>query len=871
MKMSHHPSVGEITTPDTIDIPNVPVDTRAIGEYSLASNAEQNSIDHHTRIIDTAYAQNKSLAESNIKRLNNGITHLTPQVQKISDHLEKTDAYKQNTTKSNEKPSHLDHMARAFCFIVAAAFSLMATFTLVNYYYQNPHNDTSLSDASSLELGFVLFSLLIPAILSLPVKFLASKIQTDRNRQLYYLSLGLVPIVAGIYWIYCYTLLAVAPTLQGTGELIDSMVSFDESDESIASGLSNTTLAIHMILAQVAVEICVASIIIIYGSSIFKKYTHVSYDINPEHKILENRHQEKLDEIGKLRYDRDQNQSFLDFIIQAKQSYLAQARSEFSHIRAKIEQVELVKVEQQKALNLLDNQSREQEKFDEQERLQQEQALIEFQKISHERLQAQQDRKKQEQLDKQHVMDYASGLIEKIKGVPQLNLPKIDDTNDSEQPSGADVAPISQRGTASFSIKIATFFLTVFLLALAPTLQAKTRVIAVSNSVDKTTAADVMKASLKILTEDLTKGDRLVAIDATKLKVISSIELSSELKKDSPKRRIHKASAEIVKLKQYLSKAIKNEDKKGQIFLPQLFNSFGLNFPYSKEDVSFLIIGNPLYHDDSNQFSLGYSMRGGYVPSDGHIKTERKKSPFSVHDKYLSQIDVHFVNTFSEWVDLDKHQMSIHRFWDLHITERGGTLATFTEDFDSGLNRFLSGSKREANFIYDELDSKVLMKRIMPAQVKRETEEWMFNEYTLPPATERENGKIKIGITWENCSKCDLDLHARGSRNYKPLYFANHTSNEGRFHKDYRQAPNQQAKNGYEFVEFTRDITFSEAEIRVNFYSGFVLGGVKGTVRVWLDGQVFVHPFEIKAMRGNKGKQSLDHWVDINLLEILHS
>ena len=109
---------------------------------------------------------------------------------------------------------------------------------------------------------------------------------------------------------------------------------------------------------------------------------------------------------------------------------------------------------------------------------------------------------------------------------------------------------------------------------------------------------------------------------------------------------------------------------------------------------------------------------------------------------------------------------------------------------------------------------------------------------------------VEIGISWK--CQCDLDLYSRPIPNAQVLYFGETSSEFGQYWKDYREAPN--AANGFETILFKVPLDLRVLLIAINFYDGDAPQGVSGEIRLSVDGQVYASAFQIKAAKGNQGK-----------------
>ena len=879
MKTSDHNNVGEIHTPEsTIDLPHISVDSESISKFAAATNAEKNIIDHHTSRYDHANSSNKQLATGNIDRLKGGIKDLQRQAKRCLSKLDATDELLE-VKDTIRNLSFEDVALSGFFFLSGIVIALAGLVAGLKYWFDQSSVPTW-EDATAFHIATALSTLGVLLFTTVAIEFLISKAESDRARRRLYFGLGAIPVIAFFVWLYSYGQSIVSPSLQSPADLLDELSSLSDDSTSVV----DSNLGLIMFSAQVIAELFASAICFVWGKGILTRRFSSRQNVNPKYTLLKDRYTAVTTELGKLREVQTLNEAYLNCVNDGRTHFIGKAMAIFSEYRAIQETADQVKEAQQVAESKLLEESHVAQEEINRQRQERQLALEKFNAASEEQERSHQKRMDEINVEKARIQAYSDQVLRKSLASNQLSSDLTSPTPQQDT-SANHTTPIHDSRQAPLFPKLAkphlareggfvkssvlvTMLLGAILMftALVNIAQAKTHVILTSNSLSLEDASKVLKSSLTLMMEDMNIDDKLVVYDATAGNIVSTIDMKG-LKKDTAKNRITHNKKEISRIKSFLRKASKDSSPKGNLFLPQTIAEFGVSFPYPKEDVQILIVGSPLYNDPSTEWSQGFSMLEGYVPNDGHFRASNRHSPFSVEAKSLGQVNVHFISSFNQWVDTTHHKNRVHRFWDLWVTENGGTLATFTDDFDTGFKRYRSGAHREADFTLDETETKVLMERISPINVQRELEAWLGETAVVSEEpSEVSSGIIRVGIVW-SCIKCDLDLHARGSDAYRMLYFGHRNTAEGRFNKDYTEDP--RIKNGYEYIEFSREIVFNEAEIRVNFYSGRSPGGVRGRVRVWLDGDVYSQDFHIPAESGNGGNSNRSHWVDINLTDVL--
>jgi hypothetical protein len=104
-----------------------------------------------------------------------------------------------------------------------------------------------------------------------------------------------------------------------------------------------------------------------------------------------------------------------------------------------------------------------------------------------------------------------------------------------------------------------------------------------------------------------------------------------------------------------------------------------------------------------------------------------------------------------------------------------------------------------------------------------------------------------------------------------------HTNKDGQYFRDFRISP--RSANGYETLAYHVPVDLNHLLLAVNFYNGSSPGGVKGEVRISLNGQTYAKPFHVLAQEGNGGvgrqetltarRANNTAWLVIDPLEVL--
>lgn len=308
---------------------------------------------------------------------------------------------------------------------------------------------------------------------------------------------------------------------------------------------------------------------------------------------------------------------------------------------------------------------------------------------------------------------------------------------------------------------------------------------------------------------------------------------------------------------------------------PQALRFIGQNYRAIGQ-AHLILLGSPLFDDPSEQ---GFSMRHGRIPGDGHLMSERARSPYGTkgQEHVLSQWRVHLVFPDWSWKQDDHHAFYVQRFWTLHVERQDGQLTTFTNDMPTLFERIRTNAAAPTHQYKTELGDKLEMIQLRAPTVKQTSiYERPINTTPLPPEILRQAPQVEVGITWE-CRECDLDLYGQREPGATALWFLNLQNAHGQYFKDFRSSP--RSANGYETLAYHVPINLNDLLVAVNFYNGQSSGGVKGEVRISVNGQTFAKPFHVPAESGNGGlgrqetltarRASNAGWLVIDPLEVI--
>lgn len=395
-----------------------------------------------------------------------------------------------------------------------------------------------------------------------------------------------------------------------------------------------------------------------------------------------------------------------------------------------------------------------------------------------------------------------------------------------------------------------------FSSAFAPAL-AGDLAVAVSPMGDPAHKKEEMVDVIRLITQTVAPGEQAVIFDGLSSRTICTFAV--------PNRRSY--ASEVAKLnanRACVSQLIKFAESAnpggapGALNVPGTLRAIVKSLNMAEID-AVILFGSPVY-DDRQEPSV--SMAGGHVPSDGHITAPGAASPYSMAglEERLQGTPVHFTSDGYDWALNNRHETSVHRFWQLTAETLGGPLATFNADRAQLIERVKQGVTA-APVTFERSDSaKLEMIEIEPDMGRRTPiHQRPLADEPLPASQYRRALDVEVGITWA-CA-CDMDIYVRPSPQAEVIFYGNRHTNEGRFYRDYRNG--RELLNGLESVSFYAPVNLDEMAIGVNFYSGAAPEGVEGEIRLSVGGKTYGQPFRIGAVSGNEGAGASEAFRDL--------
>jgi hypothetical protein len=313
----------------------------------------------------------------------------------------------------------------------------------------------------------------------------------------------------------------------------------------------------------------------------------------------------------------------------------------------------------------------------------------------------------------------------------------------------------------------------------------------------------------------------------------------------------------------------------GALDLPGTLRFVGSSYPATTPR-DLIIIGMPLHQDPRSPSS---DMTGGAVPNNDHVAASRASSSFGAADEKgrLGNYSLHFGAPNGDWVITERHAYAVEQYLALSVTLRGGKLMTFANNPATPFENAAAGTSLPIGGHEAALSGKLEMVTFAPEDTPLGSiYEREVTRERPSAATLRRAEQVEIGIRWDQCPVCDLDLMARPDPNAAVISYQNPVSTEGRLFKDFLRSP---AQNGFETIAFRVPVDLTKLQLAVNLYNGSPgKSGVTGEIRIAIGPRTWAGNFTIPADRGNggagrattikNGKPANEAWVVIDPLAI---
>ncbi len=387
------------------------------------------------------------------------------------------------------------------------------------------------------------------------------------------------------------------------------------------------------------------------------------------------------------------------------------------------------------------------------------------------------------------------------------------------------------------------------------TAQAERHIIGISPMQETTTLEQQKAKILDYAINHVGTGDSLLLMDALNSRIIGEFTVPDKAAYQHPRAKVNINKAFIVKLKQFSVITIPDNNVAGALNVPRFMDFLGKNHaPF--DDSRIMLIGSPIYVSSASD---NVSMKDGYYYKDGAFNAPPSQSVLSLHGRENT------VPTTIHWLidtSLTDHQRYAHyvtRMWTLYLEGHGAKLASFDADATTVWTRFAADSKAHAHAFTRDMDADTTaLENIAPLPQISVTLPAIYDRAlsTTKPdqATLRKAGNVEVAVSWD-CEACDLDLYVRHGAEI--IYHNNRQTAHAIYNKNY--APSPDTKHGFEQITFTKPIDLQDVMVGVNWASGESSKGVRGEIRLSIDGATYAKPFTLDRDINGAHASSFEH------------
>jgi len=374
-------------------------------------------------------------------------------------------------------------------------------------------------------------------------------------------------------------------------------------------------------------------------------------------------------------------------------------------------------------------------------------------------------------------------------------------------------------------------------------IEAKTYVVGLSSASEQSEKTEQAQRVMKWLSE-LSLGDQAFLFDAYSTELVGEFKVPDKASYVHPRAKLMANRSAIANLMQFSQQP--SVARNDAINLPGILRAVRGVRRSSGEDVELIIIGSPVFHDQSLP---EFSMQGGRYPSDGHLNVTRAISPFGTKgdEGMLDNVRIHWVTRNGP--EDSRIQFAVQRFYALYIAQLGGKLVSYDHQIELVMaNATKDLAAQSHSYVLGE-ETKVEMVRLLPERVAQQNiYEQSVTTTPLDRTTLEKADRVILGLRW-SCA-CDLDIYAQAFPGANTLFYGNPESPEGVFYKDHRSA---NAAKGWETIAYSLPIDLRTMRIGINFFEGNAPEGVTGEVRLSVNGNVYAKSFSLTGSEGNRG------------------
>ena len=359
----------------------------------------------------------------------------------------------------------------------------------------------------------------------------------------------------------------------------------------------------------------------------------------------------------------------------------------------------------------------------------------------------------------------------------------------------------------------------------------------------------------------LDAGDQIFVIDGYHLNTIATFTIPTDPRYAGKKSRIHANRKAVAGLLGFAKNPLPpggvDTLQDHAVKLPELLRYVAHNIQSTvvgdgddaeNTPLDIVVIGSARYHDP---LSPSFSMRDNRVPGDGHLGRPLSDTPYGItgQEGLLNHTRVHLAFTDQDAELGGRYKDFVRRFWTLYVEALGGKLVTFEAQAGDSFRNIKRGASAPTHAYQRKDTDKLEMIQLRPVTLEVSQSIFQRPLTTTPLSSEtiRRGDNLEIGISWQ-CLECDLDLYAMAYPGAPILFYGQTNSPQGRYWKDYINSP--ETVNGFETIAYHAALDLRAVRVAINFFKGRAPDGVKGEVRLSVNGRTYGAPFRINAESG---------------------
>ncbi|MEM7529675.1 MAG: hypothetical protein AAF416_18735 [Pseudomonadota bacterium] len=385
----------------------------------------------------------------------------------------------------------------------------------------------------------------------------------------------------------------------------------------------------------------------------------------------------------------------------------------------------------------------------------------------------------------------------------------------------------------------------------AETAHARNGVIALAKQ--ETTEQQLASAReiARYLAQTVEPGESMHLLDAKDGRIIATFSVPDRAAYANPKAKLSANRAAMQALLTFAEQPAASVEEIGRADYPSLLRVVGTRYP-TDDEADLIIVADPRQHDPRRP-SLSMVVRD-QVPNYGHVMATRAHSDYGLAglEGWLEGYAIHYGGLGTDWAVTAQHAHFVEHYVAVSAAHVGAALATFEGDLATLLAQAATGRPMPADQpVLQPTDKLEMIQFYAEGAALASIYDRPLTTSPAHAAELRRAEEVEVGIRWDNCDACDLDLYARPSVHAPVIFYGNAETREGLLQKDFRHSP--ALTRGYETIAFHGPVDLAALRLGISFYAGSASGGPTGEIRVAIGARTWEARFHIPATEGNGG------------------